>query len=357
MKFNYLSKTDKREATMLLYDSIGSEGINGAQFASELTWVANSGQFDLIKLRINCEGGSVIKGMSIFSAVINSPVPVYTYIDYLAASMGGVIALAGKKCYMAVNGLLMVHPPFNPDGEDSAKEREVISKIKESLVSVFTSKTGKSDSVITQMMDAETWMNATEAKSYGFIDGVFDSLVKPKTLSREASFVHKISAQLKTQMDTPIELEALKNELDKLKASVSEQKKETETLKAENEALKKSLEAKEKELSDKREKEAVELVENAIKDGKVKKESRESLIESAKKDFTMVKNTIDGLQLNTVARLSNVAGSGKKESDTVGERKDWTIRDWEKKDPKALFKMKTEQPEQYKELYDQTYSK
>lgn len=354
MKFNYVSKTDKKEATMLLYDSIGGNGINGALFASELNWLANSGQFDRINVRINSPGGSVFEGMSIFASIVNSPIPVYTYIDYLAASMGGVIALAGKKCYMASNGLLMVHPPFNPDGEDSAKEREVISKIKESLVSVFTSKTGKSDSVINSMMDAETWMNAKEAKEYGFIDGVFDSLVKPKTLSREASFVHKISAQLKTQMETPIELEALKNEIDKLKSSVSEQDKKIKNLSDENETLKKDLEAKEKELSEKREKEAVELVENAIKDGKAKKESRESLIESAKKDFSLVKNTIDGLQLNTVARLSNVAGSGKKEQ---SGRENWTHRDYEEKDPEALAHIYRTDPDKAKELKNAYYKK
>lgn len=348
MQFKYANKTGKREATMLIYDEIGGYGINGAMFASELMWIGESGQFDQVNVRINSVGGSVFDGFSIFSAIVNCKIPVNTYIDYLAASMGGIIAMAGKKCYMAENGLLMLHNPYNPGQESpDAKEVEVLTKIKESLVSVYSGRTGNSDSFISDLMDKETWLSSAEAKKYGMIDGVFNPLVKPKqAASYDKVFLNKVSQQLKNRME-PIELEALKGELDKVKNSVSEKDAELKSLKEKNAELEAKLADKEKELETVREKEAVELVENGIKEGKFKKESRESLISSAKQNFGLVKNMYDSIQTASVARFVNVAGSGEDKKD---DRSNWSYRDWEKKDQEGLKNMYVNNREQYNEL-------
>lgn len=354
MNFKYANKTAAREATMLIYDEIGGYGVNGGMFANELMWISESGEFDRINVRINSMGGSVFDGFSIFSAIVNSKIPVYTYVDYLAASMGGVIAMAGKKVYMAENGLLMLHNPYNPNGDGSEKEKEITSKIKDSLVNVYASRTGKSDSFISDMMDKETWLSAKEAQKYGMIDGIFNPLVKPKQVaSYDLQFVNKVSQQLKNRME-PIELEALKGELDKVKNSVSEKDAENQALKEKVSALEKELSDKEAELKKVREKEAVELVENGIKEGKFKKESRESLVASAIENFGLVKNMYDSIQASTVARFTNVVGSGDVKKD---DRAEWSHLDYEKNDPKALADMYKNEPEKAKELFNKTYKK
>jgi CHASE3 domain sensor protein len=152
----------------------------------------------------------------------------------------------------------------------------------------------------------------------------------------------------------PLEKEILQGELDKAKKALADKEQELLGLKNENEELTKKLSDSEKAIQAQKDKEAVEYVENLVKVGKLKNESKEAVIESAKKDLSLVKNVYDSIPAPTVQRLSNVAASGKVET-KVNE--DWTIRDYEKKDPKGLLKIKNEQPEVYQAMFDAEYKK
>lgn len=78
-----------------------------------------------IKVLINCEGGSVMYGMSIFSVIANSTVETECVIEGIAASMGSVIWTAGKRSLMRDYGILMIHNPFMDDDDE---EEDMISK-------------------------------------------------------------------------------------------------------------------------------------------------------------------------------------------------------------------------------------
>jgi len=349
MQFKYVAKTNNRTAKMLLYDQIGGEGINGNLFAYEMNWIGESGQYDQINLHINCIGGNIVQGFSIFAAMTNSPIPVYVYIDFMAASMGGIIAMGGKKIYMAENGLLMVHAPSNPDNPN--EESEILNKMMDALVNVFEQRTGSN---MRAALEKETWFNASEAKQAGLVDEVFRPIIQKKAAAKlELSYVNKISHQLINAME-PLEKEILQGELDKAKKALADKEQELLGLKNENEELTKKLSDSEKAIQTQKDKEAVEYVENLVKVGKLKNESKEAVIESAKKDLSLVKNVYDSIPAPTVQRLSNVAASGKVET-AVNEG--WTIRDYEKKDPKALLKIKNEQPEVYQAMFDAEYKK
>ncbi|QOY38562.1 ATP-dependent Clp protease proteolytic subunit [Anaerobacillus isosaccharinicus] len=54
---------------------------------------------------------------------------------------------------------------------------DVLDKIRDSLVSVYVSRTGKNKEDLIVMMDAETWMSAEEAVEHGFADEVEEDLV------------------------------------------------------------------------------------------------------------------------------------------------------------------------------------
>src|SRR4051812_21409466 len=97
-------------ATILLYDQIGGQGINGRDFANEIERLQSTAK--KINVRINSPGGSVLEGYAIVSAILNSSVPVDTYIDGLAASIAGVIAMAGQRVFIKDYGTLMLHNPY-----------------------------------------------------------------------------------------------------------------------------------------------------------------------------------------------------------------------------------------------------
>lgn len=66
---------------------------NGLQMADSL-------HADCILLHMNTYGGTVIHADSIRTAILNSPIPVYAFIDNNAASAGALIAIACDSIYM-----------------------------------------------------------------------------------------------------------------------------------------------------------------------------------------------------------------------------------------------------------------
>lgn len=62
-----------------------------------------------IYLHIFSNGGNVFAGNALRDLVLDSKTPIYTVNDGLAASMGGVIFIAGKKRYAYPHSILMLH--------------------------------------------------------------------------------------------------------------------------------------------------------------------------------------------------------------------------------------------------------
>jgi ATP-dependent protease ClpP protease subunit len=366
MDFKYIKNISENEATILLYNQIGDSvdenvnyvyGISGSAFAYEMQYLQD--KCTKINVRINSIGGSVLDGYSIVSAILNSKVPCNTYIDGLAASISGVIAMAGKKCYMADFGTLMLH---NPSG---GNDKDVLDLVKNTLVTIFEQRTKLTAEEISAMMDKETWLGANEALNMGLVDEVVTSakkikISKSESLSNMALIYNKIIN--KPNMEKIQNVLKLSNEADEAAIVAEIEKKDivlTEVV-AENEALKERLKViEEKEVAEKEKaaeelkNKAIELVENAIKEKKILETEKDSTIEMAVNNFEFVANMISKINnVKDAVKVFDVKNVAKNE-----ERKDWTIREWEKKDPNGLVKIKNETPEVYNEMYNQFYKK
>ena len=218
MNFKFIKNIVDNEATILLYNQIGDSvdasgnyvyGISGSAFAYEMQYLQD--KCEKIKVRINSIGGSVLDGYSIVSAILNSKVPCDTYIDGLAASISGVIAMAGKKVYMADYGTLMLH---NPSG---GNDKEVLDLVKNTLVTIFEQRTKMTAEEISAMMDKETWLGAAEAINMGLVDELVMSskkirISKSESLSNMALIYNKIIN--KKPMEKVTNLLKLSNEAD-----------------------------------------------------------------------------------------------------------------------------------------------
>lgn len=162
-------------ADLYLYGEVGGFGTNASEFISALSQIKGTH----INLHIHSPGGSVFEGHAIFNALRNHPAGVTTYIDGIAASMASVIAMAGKPVKIASNGFLMIHNPWSQavgDSADMRKEADVLDKLKESLVKIYSDKSGMKPDEIAAAMDAETWFDAEEAVAFGLADEVFDGM-------------------------------------------------------------------------------------------------------------------------------------------------------------------------------------
>ena len=144
--------------------------VTPALFKSEL----ESGDGN-ITLWINSPGGDVFAAAQIYNMLMDYPHDVTVKIDALAASAASVIAMAGTKVLMSPVAMLMVHNPATiaiGDSEEMQKAIDMLHEVKESIMNAYEIKSGLSRHKISQLMDAETWMNAKEAVKLGFADEI-----------------------------------------------------------------------------------------------------------------------------------------------------------------------------------------
>ncbi len=158
-------------AEVLIYDSIGAYGVSAKQFVDALK--PHSGKH--LNLRIHSPGGSVLDGYAIFSAIQRHPGGVTAHIDGIAASMATVIAMAASKVKMAANAWFMIHNVWSGvvgDHHEMQREAALIERMTNQSIGIYKAKTKKSEAVIKQWMDDETWFDANEAKKHGFVDEI-----------------------------------------------------------------------------------------------------------------------------------------------------------------------------------------
>ena len=159
-------------------------------------------------LRINSPGGSVTAGMLMADAVQRHG-RVTAEIVGLAASMATVVSSAAKETRMASTGLFMIHNPWmatEGDARQLRKEAEALEKFGASLVTYYVDKTRKTRPEIQQLMDAETWFDAVQAKESRFVDSIFQAADARAAIRWKARFPG-ISARLqKGPQKTPDQL-------------------------------------------------------------------------------------------------------------------------------------------------------
>ncbi len=327
--FKYITNVSEEEGVMLLYSQIGnsidkngniSYGISGNAFANEILYLQD--KCKSISVRINSIGGSVLEGYSIVSAILKSKVPCNTYIDGLAASISGVIAMAGKKCYMMDYGTLMLH---NPSGME---DKEVLGLVKNTLVTILQNRTDLDSDNINTMMDSETWLSANECLSRGMIDSIVSSGKKikmPTNNLEEMAFCYN-------QLINP------KNEIMEDKNAELIKSKDAEIAE-----LNSQLEALKKEISDKLESEKLEKATELVTKFNVI-EDKDSLIELAKNNYDTVEKLLS--KVGTVMNAVKVFDA----ANVIEEEEEESYSELQKNNPKKLQDMYVNEPEKFKEL-------
>jgi ATP-dependent Clp endopeptidase proteolytic subunit ClpP len=367
MELKYIQNLSKDSADIYLYDEIGY-GVNAQGFVNELNYLSNSLEIPVINVRINSPGGSVIDGMGIFAAIQNSKAEVNTYIDGIAASAAGFIAMAGKKRYMAAHALLVMHNVsggYSDDPEEQVRINNAINAMETSIATILSNNSGLSLEDVKLKMNQETWINANDALELKFVDSVFNNTPKKRMAKNELydlvnsivkPNINKMNKVLNYfNLDETATEEAVIEKIDAIK---TESQNEVDVLKAEKEALENELNVLKAEKTAKEEAEkevlAVAEVENAINAGKFDAAKKEELVNTAKNDLEGFKNLVLSIKTAVAPDITNLMNKGKsgKQDDN---RETWNILDWQKKDPNGLKNIMDNEPETYKRLYNEHY--
>lgn len=151
----------------------GSPYIDGAIFARELMELDNAGK-SCINVWICSEGGSIFEAQKIYSAILNSKTKVNTYNMGGCFSIAASLFQAGRKRYMADYSKLMLHPV------QGTSDGKMYKTFTDSVVTMLSRRTNKSESDIRIMMAATTWLNADECLAMGLCDEIVYSDEKNK---------------------------------------------------------------------------------------------------------------------------------------------------------------------------------
>lgn len=148
---------------------LGDE-VTPKQFKADL--MAGSGD---ITIWINSPGGDVFAASQIYNMLMDYRGDVTVKIDGIAASAASVVAMAGSKVLMSPVACMMIHNPITVaigDSEEMERAVSMLEEVKESIINAYELKTGMSRLKLSNMMDAESWMNANKAVELGFADGI-----------------------------------------------------------------------------------------------------------------------------------------------------------------------------------------
>ncbi|MHA1067194.1 ClpP-like prohead protease/major capsid protein fusion protein [Enterobacter ludwigii] len=129
-----------------------------------------------VTVAINSGGGDITSGFAIYNALRAHKGRTVARIDGIAASMATIVALGAKVVSMADNAWFMIHNPWGVavgESGDLKRQAGVMDQMKNSMISAYAQKSGLPEDEIAAMMDAETWLTASEAKERGFVDEIY----------------------------------------------------------------------------------------------------------------------------------------------------------------------------------------
>jgi ATP-dependent Clp protease, protease subunit len=152
------------------------------QIVSAMLYLDSEDPGKPISLYINSPGGSVTAGLAIYDTMQHIKSEVVTICVGLAASMGAFLLSAGSpgKRVALPHARIMIHQPLGGTGRAQATDIEIeakeIIRMRHQLNGILAEKTGQSIERIQTDTDRDYFMSAQEAKEYGLIDRVIDTV-------------------------------------------------------------------------------------------------------------------------------------------------------------------------------------
>lgn len=130
---------------------------------------------DDIVIKLNSPGGDVFEGIEIYNYLKNHPSNVTVEVTGVAASAATFITAGANEVIMDVGTSLMIHEASTftwGNKSDIQKTLNALETIDESILSIYSEKTGHTNEQLKEWMNEEKWFTADEAVELGFADSV-----------------------------------------------------------------------------------------------------------------------------------------------------------------------------------------
>lgn len=172
-----LAKASDSKAALYIYEVIGEDwwtggGVTAKSVRDALDEVKGAKTLDIY---INSEGGDVFEAKAIYEQLKRFEGEKVVHVDGIAASAATFIAMAGDRIITAPAATWMVHEAWSiaaGRASDMRAMADVLDLQNESIAGIYAERTKRPVSELRDIMAAETWMDAEEAKRLGFTDEI-----------------------------------------------------------------------------------------------------------------------------------------------------------------------------------------
>ena len=128
-----------------------------------------------IVIKLNSPGGDVFECIEIYNYLKDHPSNVTVEVTGVAASAATFIVAGADEVIMNIGTSLMIHEASTftwGNKSDIQKTLNALETIDESILSIYSEKTGQSNEQLEEWMNEEKWFTADEAVEFGFADSV-----------------------------------------------------------------------------------------------------------------------------------------------------------------------------------------
>ena len=130
-----------------------------------------------LKIFINSNGGDVFAAIPIIDAIKNCSIPIYTYIEGMAASAASLISMVGHKRFITKNSFMLIHElrsGIEGTYSDIMDEKENCYKLMNVIKKIYLERSaGKLDSdVLEKILKRDIILTADESLTYGLVDDI-----------------------------------------------------------------------------------------------------------------------------------------------------------------------------------------
>lgn len=306
------------EVAILLYGDVGDgQRVDSGRVVAELMALAE--QYKKIDVRINSRGGDVFSGIAIYNALRTSKADITVYIDGVAASIAGIIALCGKPLYMSPYAKLMLHAVSGGTWGNASELRqmaEVMENLQGDLASMIAGRCGmKKDEVLAKYFDEKDhWISAQEALDMKLIDGIYDMADETVDTSSSEDIYTYFNNRLRNQPQNKDKGMALLESLKGIASfanladenAVLAHARELENKAAKADALAQAVEGYKKKLQDVEDKEIAAVVDKAVAERRITAEQKGHFMALMKTDRENTEKLLASMKAQPSRRMVDV---------------------------------------------------
>lgn len=172
-----------------------------------------------IIIEVNSGGGDVFAGNEIYYMIQSQKKKTVCYITGFAGSAATIICCAADHVAAVPGAHYMIHNVSTTNKGDynsMDKVSEILKTANKTISNVYRLKTGLNEEELLDLMNKETWMDATKAMELKFIDSIIgdNGILTKGTFTINNSFTTILSNEVKEKIRTEIRNPNQKNYTD-----------------------------------------------------------------------------------------------------------------------------------------------